>query len=158
MDHATGRGVLDAQKQDLLSTFYKVAWEEMTWRRNAGYRTIILGLAYCTLLLAMVAFNKQMPQMIKISLAAVLVVGTLFGSVYLMSNYRKYMIAAKRLVRIEEHVGAFNPDFLAQFGALMPPERRAWPDRPITRDMVCLWSVIAFAAGGLITATAIAML
>ena len=38
---------LAAQKQDVLLAFHQVCWDEMTWRRNAGYRTVILGLGYC---------------------------------------------------------------------------------------------------------------
>jgi hypothetical protein len=38
-------------KQQSLLTFYQIAWDEMTWRRNAGYRTIILGLGYCGVIL-----------------------------------------------------------------------------------------------------------
>jgi hypothetical protein len=144
-----------SQKQQLLLTFYQVCWSEMTWRRNAGYRTIILGLGYCGVLLAVVSFNRHMPDSGRYLLATVIAIATLFGGGYLLSNYRKYMSAAKRMVTIESYCGAYDPDFLGAKGPLMPQERLASPDRPITRDPVCLWSVIAFVAGGLLTAVAI---
>jgi hypothetical protein len=149
---------LTSQKQELLLTFYRICWDEMCWRRNAGYRTIIIGLGYCGVLLTAVAFNHQMPVAVRACLAAVITLATLFGAGYLTSNYRKYMSALARMVAIEEHVGAFDADFLGSQGALMPAKRRSAPQVPITRDAVCLWSVIAFAAGGLVTAAAILML
>ena len=127
----------------------------MTWRRNAGYRTIIIGLGYCALLLVVVGFNHQIAWGLRICLAVVLALGTLFGAGYLMSNYRKYMGAAGQMVKIEEYLGAYEGDFLGRLGALMSEERRNRPKVPLSRDMVCLWSIIAFAAGGLVTAGAI---
>lgn len=149
---------LTSQKQELLLTFYRICWDEMTWRRNAGYRTIILGLGYCGALLTAVAFNHQMPWAVRACLAAVITLATLFGAGYLTSNYRKYLGALGRMVAIEEHAGAFDADFLGPQGPLMPAARRSAPSVPITKDPVCLWSVIAFAAGGLVTAAAILML
>jgi hypothetical protein len=40
----------------------------------------------------------------------------------------------------------------------MDEDRRRRPTVPLTRDPVCLWSVVAFAAGGLLTAGAILMI
>src|SRR4051812_14551066 len=77
----------DPQKQQLLIAFYQVSWNEMTWRRNAGYRTIILGMAYCGALLSVIAFNHNLPTSIRVCLAAVVAVATLFGAGYLTSNY-----------------------------------------------------------------------
>jgi hypothetical protein len=68
------------------------------------------------------------------------------------------MEAARRMVRIEEYVGAFDADYLGPLGPLMDEARRRRPSVPLTRDPVCLWSVIAFAAGGLLTAGAILMI
>jgi hypothetical protein len=68
------------------------------------------------------------------------------------------MSAAARMVKIEEYVGAFNPDFLGPLGALMDEERRMRPTVPLSKDPVCLWSVVAFAAGGLVTAVAILLI
>jgi hypothetical protein len=127
----------------------------MTWRRNSGYRTIIIGLGYCGVMLAVVAYNNVMRTEMRICLAAVLAVGTAFGAVYLTSNYGKYMAAAKQTVLIEEFVGAYDPDFLGELGALMPPSRRERPKVPLMRDPVCLGSIIAFAVGGFVTAVAI---
>src|SRR3954447_23389826 len=94
-----------ALKQQSLLTFYQIAWDEMTWRRNAGYRTIILGLGYCGVILTVVAYNHAMPPAIRGCLAAVIGLATLFGGGYLASNYKKYMAAAGRLVMIEKTVG-----------------------------------------------------
>ena len=146
------------QRQELLVAFYQVSWNEMTWRRNAGYRTIILGLGYFGLLLVLISFNHAMDKNLRLGIAAVVAIGTLFGAGYLLSNYRKYMAAAQQTVKIEEFVGAYDPFFLGRLGALMPLERRERPKVPITRDMVCLWSVIAFLAGGLLTALVIVLI
>jgi hypothetical protein len=146
------------QKQEVLLAFHQVCWSEMTWRRNAGYRTVILGLGYCGLLLTFVASNHSMNMNVRICLAAVIGLATLFGAGYLASNYRKYMSAAARMVRIEEYVGAFDADFLGRLGALMDQERRTRPTVPLSKDPVCLWSVVAFAAGGLVTAVAILLI
>ena len=143
------------QKQLVLLTFYQTCWNEMSWRRNAGYRTVILGFAYYGVLLAVVAYVPHMPPLIRYSLAGVLALGSIFGAGYLRSNYGKYMAAAKQTVLIEKYVGAYEPGFLGSLGALMPPERAQRPGVPISRDPVCLWSVIAFLIGGLLTATAI---
>src|SRR5690242_18345523 len=94
----------DAQKLSALLAFYDVCWTEMTWRRNAGYRTIIIGLGYCGLLLALLSFHPP-HVMVKLCIAAVIALGTAFGAGYLMSNYGKYMDAAKRMVKIEEYLG-----------------------------------------------------
>ena len=152
---ATSADDLSAQKQDLLLALHRTAWEEATWRRNAGYRTIILGFGYLAALLAVVAFNHRMATQVRVCLAAVIAIATVFGGAYLVSNYGKYMNALKRMVQIEDHVGAFDADFLGSLGPLMPPSRRQAPDRPITQDMICLWSVLAFVLGGLLTAVAI---
>ena len=146
---------LTLQKQQLLITFYQTCWNEMTWRRNAGYRTVILGFAYFGALLAAVAYNQHLPWIIRGFLAAVIALGSLFGAGYLASNYRKYMLAAGQTVKIEQFVGAYEPNFLGELGALMPAERANRPKVPLSRDPVCLWSVIAFAAGGLLCAAAI---
>jgi hypothetical protein len=147
-----------ALKQQSLLTFYQIAWDEMTWRRNAGYRTIILGLGYCGVILTVVAYNHAMPAAVKVCLAAVIALATLFGAGYLTSNYRKYMAAAARLVIIEKYLGAFDDDYLGDHGSLMPTVRHDWPTVPLSKDPICLWSVIAFVAGGLTTTTAILML
>jgi hypothetical protein len=76
---------------------------------------------------------------------------------YLVSNYRKYMTAAQQTVLIEDYLGAYDPTYLGSLGALMPVSRRERPKVPITRDAVCLLSVIAFLAGGLLTTAAILM-
>lgn len=148
---------IGSQKQQFLLAFYQVCWSEMTWRRNAGYRTVILGLAYCGLLLAAVAYHP-LPLQVRACLAAVIALASVFGAGYLAGNYREYMKAAGRMVHIEEYVGAFDPDFLGPLGALMPPSRRTWPSVPLHKDPVSLWSVIVFAAGGLGTAAAVLML
>ena len=150
-------GAPDAPKQQVLLAFHRVCWEEMTWRRNAGYRTVILGMAYCGLLLTLLA-SRAIRFNVRICLAAVIALATVFGASYLASNYRKYMEAARRLVRIEEYVGAFDADYLGPLGPLMDEARRRRPSVPLTRDPVCLWSVVAFAAGGLLTAGAILMI
>ena len=149
---------LSSQKQELLLSFYKHAVDEMTWRRNAGYRTIIIGLGYCSLLLAVVAFNHTMTWPLKICLASVMAIGTIFGSGYLAANYSKYMTAARKMVQIEEYVGALSPEFLGTLGALFPASRKNWPDTKLTQDLVPFLSIIAFLAGGLITAGAILMI
>lgn len=142
------------QKQALLLAFYRVGWDEMTWRRNAGYRTVILGMGYCGVILTVVAYNHQMAWAFKVCLATVIALATLFGAGYLTSNYKKYMAAAGRIVEIEASLGAFDPDFLRS-GPLMPKARHEWPKVPLSKDPVCLWSVLAFLAAGLVTATAI---
>ena len=142
-------------KAEFLLAFYRQCWDEMTWRRNSGYRTIIIGLGYCGVMLAVVAYNQAMRPEMRVCLSAVLAVGTAFGSVYLASNYRKYMAAAAQTVLIEEFVGAYDPQFLGSLGALMPPSRRARPRVPLSKDPVCLGSIIAFALGGFVTALAI---
>jgi len=147
----------EAPKQQVLLAFHRVCWEEMTWRRNAGYRTVILGMAYCGLLLGYLA-SRAIHVNVRLCLAAVIALATVFGASYLASNYRKYMEAARRMVRIEEYVGAFEPDYLGPLGPLMDEDRRRRPTVPLTRDPVCLWSVVAFAAGGLLTAAAILMI
>jgi hypothetical protein len=146
------------QKQSLLLAFYQTSWNEMTWRRNAGYRTIILGFGYFGLLLTLLAFNPHATLSLRLLLAAVLVIGTLFGAGYLVSNYRKYMDAAAMTVKIEQYVGAYNADFLGSLGALMPPQRRQRPSVPLARDAVCFWSVVAFGVGGVVTAIAICVM
>ena len=148
-------GETTPHKQDVLLTFYRTAWDEMCWRRNAGYRTIIFGFAYLGLLLALVLFNRSMPFGAKICLSTVIAVATVFGGGWLTSNYNLYMNAMGRMVKIEEHLGAFDPDFLGRLGAFCPPGRRTVHETPLTRDPVSLWSVIAFVVGGLLTAVAI---
>jgi len=142
-------------KQAVLLTFYQTSWNEMSWRRNAGYRTVILGFAYFGVLLAVVAYNQHMSALIRYCLAGVLALGSLFGAGYLRSNYGKYMAAAKQTVLIEQYVGAYDPSFLGPLGALIPPDRAQRPNVPLSRDPVCLWSVIAFLISGLLTAGAI---
>src|SRR4051794_13768154 len=136
----TVREEMTPQKQEFLLAFYRQCWDEMTWRRNSGYRTIIIGLGYCGVMLAVVSFNTEMRVAVRCYLAEVLVVGTAFGSVYLASNYRKYMAAAAQTVLIEEFVGAYDPGFLGALGALMPESRRVRPRVPLGRDPVCLGS------------------
>jgi len=148
-------GPCTPQKQEMLATFYRQCWKEMTWRRNAGYRTIILGMAYCGILLAVVAFNHQMGPGIRWCLAGIVAVATVFGAAYLASNYYKYMSAAEKTVKIEEYVGAYESDYLGGLGPLMDGARRNRPKVPLHRDPVCFWSVAAFAVGGLLTAVAI---
>ena len=152
---AESQADLTPQKQQLLLAFHKTCWEEMTWRRNAGYRTVILGFGYFAMLIAVITFNHQIPQPIRICLAIIIALGTLFGAGYLTSNYSKYMTAAAQMVTIEDYFGAYDPDFLGSLGALMPPSRRQRPIIPLNKDVVCLWSILAFLAGGLITAAAI---
>jgi hypothetical protein len=142
------------QKLQMLIAFYQTCWAEMSWRRNAGYRTIIIGLGYFGAMVAVAAFNPSMPLAVRSLLAGVIVVGTLFGAGYLTSNYRKYMAASAMTVKIEQHVGAYDASFLGDLGPLFPPDRAARPQVPLSRDVVCLWSVIAFLLGGLLTAAA----
>jgi hypothetical protein len=149
---------LTPQKQQLLLAFHRTCWEEMTWRRNAGYRTVILGLGYCGVLIALVAYNRQMSGQLRWLLAGVMAVATLFGGGYLASNYAKYMSAAARMVLIEQYVGAFEEEFLGPLGALMPAERKGFPKVPLLRNPVCIWSILAFVAGGLLTAVAIVVM
>ena len=151
----TVREEMTPHKEAFLLAFYRQCWDEMTWRRNSGYRTIIIGLGYCGVMLAVVAYNNAMRPEMRVCLAAVLAVGTAFGSVYLGSNYRKYMAAAAQTVLIEEFVGAYDANFLGELGALMPESRRVRPRVPLTRDPVCLGSIIAFAVGGFVTALAV---
>jgi hypothetical protein len=146
---------LSAQKQQALIAFYQTSWNEMTWRRNAGYRTIILGFAYFGIMLLAISFNRYFDRELRIVLGVVIGVGTLFGAMYLMSNYRKYMSAAQQTVLIEEYLGAYDQGYLGNLGALMPLSRRERPKVPLSRDMVCLFSVLAFLIGGLLTAIAI---
>jgi hypothetical protein len=139
----------------MLLEFHQMCWNELSWRRTAGYRTIIFGLGYLSGLLAVVAFNHNMPGGIRICMAIVVAIATVFGSGYLVSNYYKYTAAFKKCVAIEQYVGAYDPDFLGQFGALMPEGRIKWANLPLHRNPVCIWSILAFAAGGLVTAFAI---
>jgi len=146
---------LDALKQQSLLTFHRVFWEEMTWRRNAGYRTVILGMAYCGVLIALVTFNRQMLWPVRACMSAVIALATAFGAGYLSSNYKKYMAAAARMVLIEEYLGTFDSDYLGRLGPLMLADRKARPTIPLSKNPVCLWSILAFAAAGLTTAVAI---
>jgi hypothetical protein len=146
---------LSGQKQDVLLHFYRTCWEEMTWRRNSGYRTVILGLGYCGVMLAVVAYNHHMQPGVKACLAVVMAVASVFGAGYLASNYYKYMAAMKRMVRIEEYLGAYDAQFLDRLGALMPASRKQMADVPLMRNPICIWSIAAFLAGGLVTAFAI---
>jgi hypothetical protein len=155
--HTHAAEELTPQKQQALLTFHRTCWEEMTWRRNAGYRTVILGLAYCGLLLATVAYHP-LGLYVRLCLAAVMALASGFGAGYLTGNYRDYMAAAARMVRIEEYLGAFEHDYLGSLGALMPEARRTWPSTPLSHDHVSLWSVITFAAGGLGTAAALLLM
>src|SRR5438270_3352070 len=82
-------GDLTPQKQDLLLSFYRIAWDEMCWRRNAGYRTVIFGLGYCGIILTVVAFNSCMQPSVRYCLAAVIALAAVFGSGWLASNYYK---------------------------------------------------------------------
>jgi len=152
---AASESNVSAQKQGLLIAFYQAAWNEMSWRRNAGYRTIILGLGYFAVLLTVVAMQPNMADSIRIAIGSVMLIGTLFGGGYLASNYRKYMAAAKQTVMIEEYLGAYDPQFLGSLGPLMTAERKRRPEVPLSGDPVSLLSVIAFTAGGIITAIAI---
>jgi len=144
-----------SRKDDVLLTIYRATWDEMSWRRTAGYRTIILGLGYFGILLAVLGGRAGMPDEVRRALAGVVAIGTVFGAGYLVSNWGKYMAAAARLVRIEDYLGAFRGDFLGAIGPLMPLARRAWPGKPLYKDVVSMWSIIAFAAGGLLTAAVI---
>jgi hypothetical protein len=148
---------VDPTKQSFLIAIYQSFWQEMSWRRTAGYRTIILGLAYCTALLAAVAMigPAHLTPVIRYSLAGVLALATIFGSGYLAANYRKYMSAAARLVAIEQYLGAYNADFLGAAGPLMPAGRQAWPSTPLVREPVSFLSIMAFLIGGLATSAAI---
>src|SRR5437868_3147676 len=103
---------LSPQKQAALFEMYRVSWDEATWRRNAGYRTIILGFGYLAALMAVVAFNRQMTPAVKVCLASVVAVATIFGGAYLCGNYAEYMKALGRMVRVEQFIGAFDPDYL----------------------------------------------
>jgi hypothetical protein len=40
----------------------------------------------------------------------------------------------------------------------MPPGRIKWAGLPLHRNPVCIWSIVAFAAGGLVTAFAILLM
>src|SRR3954463_1259788 len=135
---------VDPRKQEVLLALHQVCWSEMTWRRNAGYRTVILGLGYCGVLLTLVATSRPMNTPVRGCLAAVIALATLFGAGYLTSNYKKYMAALARMVKIEDYLGAFSPEFLGSLGPLMPAARRSMPEVPLAKDPVCLWSVIAF--------------
>lgn len=146
------------QKQELLLEFYKINWDEMCWRRNAGYRTVILGLGYCGILLAITSFNHGIPTPIRYCLAAVIALTTAFGAAYLASNYQKYMSAAGRMIQIEDHVGAFDEDFLGSLGALLPAKRREFSKVPLMANPVCIGSILALVAGGLATAVAILLM
>src|SRR2546421_4297978 len=81
-----GNGPCTPQKQEMLAAFYRQCWKEMTWRRNAGYRTIILGMAYCGILLAVVAFNHQMGPGIRWCLSGIVAAAPVFGGGHLASN------------------------------------------------------------------------
>jgi hypothetical protein len=151
-------GALTEQKQRMLLEFHQMCWNELSWRRTAGYRTIIFGLGYLSALLAVVAFNHNMPPGIRICMAIVVGIATVFGSGYLASNYYKYTAAFKKCVAIEEYVGAFDDHFLGSLGALMPAGRKTWANLPLHRNPVCIWSILAFAAGGLVTAFAILLM
>lgn len=144
-------------KTAFLITIYQSFWQDMSWRRTAGYRTIILGLAYCTAMLAAVAMigTANLTPVIRYSLSGVIALATVFGAGYLAANYRKYMAAAARLVAIEQYLGSYNPDFLGAIGPLMPAERLNWPATPLRREPVSSLSILAFVIGGLATAIAI---
>lgn len=143
---------IDPQKQAALLSFYQTCWNEMSWRRNAGYRTVILGFAYFGILLSLVAFNSHPSGALRIALSLVLAIGTLFGAGYLTSNYRKYMAASALTVKIEAFLGAYQSDYLGTLGPLMPLQRRERPNVPLSKDPVCFLSVLAFLGGGLLTA------
>ena len=74
---------VNPQKQEVLLALHQVCWSEMTWRRNAGYRTVILGLGYCGVLLTLVATSRPMNIPVRGCLAAVIALATLFGAGYL---------------------------------------------------------------------------
>lgn len=95
---------------------------------------------------------------VRICLSGVMALSSIFGAGYLCGNYRLYMAAAARMVKIEQYLGAFDGDFLGTLGALNPPERRDFPTVPLHRDLVSLFSVITFAAGALGTAVAILLM
>ena len=61
---------VSAPATELLLSIHRQAFEEMSWRRNAGYRTIIIGFGYFTLLIALVAFNRAMPFNVRVFIAA----------------------------------------------------------------------------------------
>lgn len=143
------------QRQDLLLMFYRTAFDEVSWRRTAGYRTVILGLGYCGIILTVIGCHPIHSEHLKNCLAAVIGLAAVFGSGYLFSNYQKYMSAFRRLVLIEEQVGAYERNFLGDSGALMPSERKLFPAIPLIQNPICIWSIIAFATGGLVTAIAI---
>src|SRR5579862_3407120 len=85
------------EKVNLLLAFHRACWEEMTWRRNAGYRTVILGLAYCGLFLAVVGYIH--PALgVRVCLSGVIALASIFGSGYLVGNYNQYMSAAARAI------------------------------------------------------------
>jgi len=130
----------------------------MSWRRNAGYRTIIIGFGYFTLLISLVAFNRAMPFNVRVFIAAVLALGACFGASYLASNYYKYTAALKRMVLVEEHMGAYAPAYLGPLGALLDERRKRAPEIPLSRNAICIGSILAFLAGGLLTAGAILMM
>ena len=70
---------LPQQKLEVLLAFHRVCWEEMTWRRNAGYRTVILGLGFCAAMVLALACNHGIQWPLRICLAAVMTVA--YGSV-----------------------------------------------------------------------------
>jgi hypothetical protein len=147
-----------SDKQAFLLSAYRMAFEEMTWRRNAGYRTIIIGFGYFGLIIALVASNRTMPASVKGCMSAVLILGALFGSAYLASNYGKYMDALRRMVAIEDHFGAFAADYLGALGPLMPPARRSLPDVPLRASGIAVVSIIAFLIGGIVTGVAVLLM
>ena len=157
-DEAPGPASATPDKQAFLLSVYRMAFEEMTWRRNAGYRTIIIGFGYFGLIIALVAFNRGMPTAVKGCMSAVLILGALFGSAYLSSNYGKYMEALRRMVAIEDYFGAFRPDFLGALGALMPAGRRSLPDVPLRASGIAVVSIIAFLIGGVVTGIAVLLM
>src|ERR1700682_4975765 len=92
---------LTPQKQELLLALYKTSSDEVSWRRTAGYRTVILGLGYCGVILMVVACHRILIANFAKCLAAVIGLATVFGAGYLVSNYQKYMSGVKRMVLIE---------------------------------------------------------
>jgi hypothetical protein len=157
-DEPPGSPPAATDKHAFLLSSYRMAFEEMTWRRNAGYRTIIIGFGYFGLIIALVAFNRGMPTAVKACMSAVLILGALFGSAYLASNYGKYMEALRRMVAIEDYFGAFKPDFLGTLGALMPTARRTLPDVPLRASGIAVVSIIAFLIGGVVTGIAVLLM
>lgn len=145
-------------KNDLLLSVYRMAFEEMSWRRNASYRTIIIGFGYFGLLIAVIAMNKTMALPVRACIAGVMVMGSAFGAAYLASNYGKYCAAIGRMVAIEDYLGAFAPDFLGAAGALMPADRKQVPHIPLVKNTICVCSVAAFFIGGLVTAAAVLLI